>query len=279
MRMKAIKDLVQLPDPKLFAELARGMELCLEHATEVWRSASLLAQQKEWRCVPALESLAEEEAAKYLLLLDAARCPRDGRCSKHLYGFNDHLAKGIYAEVSDCNPSTFGELREYIKLELAKYYLDGPNDYDWIFSNEVLRLREEKLYVAYAEMEGDYRWLSPRRFEDLLTPRSTPSVLSIAQALNDVGFTSPRALQVISHIWRPVTLKDDFHASELRDLNRLTLEQLQKADLLEGQRPVVYEHVVREWRFPLHSFELTLRETDISLLRGLRERALQNLNF
>ena len=90
MRMKAIKDLVQLPDPKLFAELARGMELCLEHATEVWRSASLLAQQKEWRCTPI-----------------------DSRCSEAAHDASSELALSCFCPASLSRVGRIRQVRQF----------------------------------------------------------------------------------------------------------------------------------------------------------------------
>jgi hypothetical protein len=46
-------------------------------------------------------------------------------------------------------PGTLAELQEYVDNHREEFYLDGPNDVDWIFRNEVLEGREGALYVDY----------------------------------------------------------------------------------------------------------------------------------
>jgi hypothetical protein len=54
-----------------------------------------------------LKLFVEEEAAKFHILLDAVRCPREpaDRFSRQLGYFNQHPVKGLYAECYDfANP-------------------------------------------------------------------------------------------------------------------------------------------------------------------------------
>ena len=101
MRPKAIKDLAQFKDSALFSVVAEGLTSIHENATRIEDAARILNEKRNIRCARILESIAKEEAAKYLILLDAIRCPRkpDDRFSKHLSKFNQHLAKGLYAEA------------------------------------------------------------------------------------------------------------------------------------------------------------------------------------
>jgi hypothetical protein len=52
-------------------------------------------------------AVAEEEAGKFLILFDAARCPRLW-LGHHLKKFNDQLAKGIYADAYGWHAATCG---------------------------------------------------------------------------------------------------------------------------------------------------------------------------
>ena len=74
MRPKAIKDLAQLSDQDFFAQISIGYEQILKHANSLGEDASSLAQQKHVTSNRVLATLAEEEAAKCLILMDAPLC-------------------------------------------------------------------------------------------------------------------------------------------------------------------------------------------------------------
>src|SRR5438309_985887 len=163
MRIKAITDLDQLPDKGLFEEVADGLNHVADHTLTLDSQARVLFTEGKSRGARILRAIAKEEAAKYLILIDAVRCPRIPGSSlfpTHLRRFNDHLAKGIYAHVCNLRPGTLGELHSWIDQERKEYYLDGPNDVDWIFSNRLVREREESFYVDYTENDGLHLWIT-----------------------------------------------------------------------------------------------------------------------
>ena len=100
MRTRAIKDLGQLKEHDFPATAAQGLSSISENAARVAEAAKTLTEHDNFRGARILESIAKEEAAKYLILLDAVRCPRkpEDRFCAHLEKFNDHLAKALYAE-------------------------------------------------------------------------------------------------------------------------------------------------------------------------------------
>lgn len=271
MREKAIVDLDQRRDSDLFGILAEGMRHIIEHAGRVERDAQALEQGEGARGARILRAVVEEEAAKYLILLDAARCPRgpDGRLAAHLRSFNDHLAKGIYAHACGWHAATFGELRRYVEMERDEYYLDGPNDLDWIFRNQILQRREDSFYVNYVENDGEHSWWSPRRDDELglSFPTLSSEALTMARALDSVGVTDKRAIAEIADMWRAVVLDDDLHVSRLRDLNLDTLKRLDELGLLEQQPQHVYSLIINRWQFPLHSLDISVRKVKKGDLR------------
>ena len=119
MREKRIVDLDQLGDSQLFDELSAGMRLVVENSTTLNADSDALWQQGNQRGARILRAIAEEEAAKYLILLDAARTPRgaERRLASHLRGFNDHMVKGIYARACYWQPVTYGYFCEYVERE------------------------------------------------------------------------------------------------------------------------------------------------------------------
>ncbi len=107
MRIKAIQDLSQLADDALFSEIAAGAALCVSNARQIDGDSILLNDLRRPAGSQILRLAAEEEAAKVLILLEAVRCPRIERQSdfnRQLQYFNDHLAKGIYAQYCSRRP-------------------------------------------------------------------------------------------------------------------------------------------------------------------------------
>jgi len=61
---------------ELFATLAEGMDHILRNAEEYYADSEHMAARERGPSFGVLRNIAEEEAAKYLLLLDAVCCPR-----------------------------------------------------------------------------------------------------------------------------------------------------------------------------------------------------------
>lgn len=267
MKTKAIKDLYSLPDDKLFDQLSEGLEHILNNASRIDGDAAFLGKNERARGSQILRVIAEEEAAKFLILIDAVRCPRkpdQQAFPRTLSYFDKHLAKGIYAKNCGMRPATFGRIRTRVEAEMKEYYLDGPSGFDWIFRNEILQKREEFIYVDYMESDGEYFWLSPLRYEeDGIFSAYTPLALKLARAFSLAGCTEPEALGLIAEIWRPVVMTDHFTWIRLRELNHQTLKQMEARGLLREQSETVCQTIIDEWLFPLHSLDLS-RPTKVS---------------
>ena len=273
MRIRAIKDLSQLPDAELFEEIATGAELCAANARQIQLDSLKLDELNRTAGAKILRLAAEEEAAKVLILIDAVRCPRNempNDFARHLQYFNDHLAKGIYARYMCRRPHIFSDVREWVDRERKEYYLDGPNDVDWIFYNEILRSREEAIYVDYVENDGTHQWHDPRRLDDLgaILPIAWNPSLSIVSALFAAGLLTAGALRVIASTWRKQEIEDTFTAFAMFDLNNQTLKNLHNANLLATREPRILDEIANGWLFPLYG--LDLRKDSVNK-DGLRE--------
>src|SRR5437867_4176591 len=104
MRVKAINDLVQLSDSEFFSAIAEGLRLVMRNVARLRDGATVLGRSEHRHASRVLSAIAEEEASKFLILLDAVRCPRDYRLPEQLDRFSSHLAKGIYAKVCGMRP-------------------------------------------------------------------------------------------------------------------------------------------------------------------------------
>ena len=158
MKHRAIKDLNQLNDDKLIQEISIGLEKIYENCIELWTSAKVLAKQDKYQSFKVLEALSCEEGAKYLILLDALRCPKNEKelFTRQLVKFNEHLAKGIYSALCAMRPDKYISLCNYIKSYLKQFYLDGPEGIEWIFRNPIIAGREECIYVDYVDYDGEH---------------------------------------------------------------------------------------------------------------------------
>lgn len=276
MRRKAIQDLVQLSDSELFEKLELGIKLCVDNAQRIEADAALLFEHKRERGARILRMAAQEEAAKVLILLDAARCPRDRALefSHQLQNFTNHLAKGIYAESCDWKPSQFRNLREWTERARQEFYLDGPNDVDWIFYNDILRRREDTVYVDYYESDGKHEWHDPQFGEG--SPEYATYIPSSAvrmiDALANTGCLSAPALAEIAAIWREVELHDELEWRALRDVIIQTLDALKGKGLLIERPNEEYARIVNDWLYPLWPLDVrTFIKVDQKDLRKIQD--------
>ena len=102
-------------------------------------SAESQSGQYAQRAAAAIRAISDDEAGKYLILLDAVRSTLKDQSllQAQLRRCGDHLAKGIYQRAVSISPGTFGELCGYIEGLRVSHYLDGPNDVDWVFANVI----------------------------------------------------------------------------------------------------------------------------------------------
>ncbi len=275
---RAIKDLCQLSDASLFEEVATGIGHVVEVVHRLDTAARRLSEASEHHPARILGNLAEEEAAKVLILVDAVRCPRSKQAerSRTLGYFYEHLAKGIYAEICKWSPADFAEVVRGVKRERVEYHLDGPSDVDWICPNRITQQREDELYVGYVrddsdeEGQGERYWVCPHN-DDLFGYR-TPQVVNVARALHRVGATAPAGLAVVGELWQPVELRPAMRFDELERLNCRTLEVLEGRGLLEDTPGEVHAVIRNHWPFPLWPLDLRVRKVEKERLREVQRR-------
>ncbi len=278
MRVKAIQDLAQLPDPAFFEQVQEGMALCVSNAKRISDDCMALMDTKRVRGADILRIAAEEEGAKVLILLDAVRCPRaalPAEFGRQLQYFNDHLAKGIYAEYCRRRPATFEDVGRWVNRERKEFYLDGPNDVDWIFYNDILRRREETIYVDFVENDGQHVWHDPMMLEAIGLPfmrRTESPVLRLLNALTEAGCLASSALEIIAKVWRPAAIDEAFSWPALQELTLKTLEAMEQRGLLKTHADDVCAVIVNEWSFPMYALDLRKERVDKNELRQAQQQ-------
>lgn len=141
---------LQLPRAQFLQTMSEGLPSIAQNALDLWREASEFANHGHRRAVGILQALAEEEAAKVLLLFDALRCPDRRRADRDrlVRQFATHLAKGIYANYYNTRPSDMREVGHIIERQRRAFYREG--DYgEFIAPNWIVHSRELRLYVSY----------------------------------------------------------------------------------------------------------------------------------
>ena len=280
---RAVGDLVSFSDDRLFREVSEGVPLIVENAISLDETAHRLYRAKEYRASEIFRGFAEEEAAKVLILIDLVRCPRTRKrrmeTPKRFYG---HVSKRIYAMTCSYPAiATFGELRDFVEMECCPYYLDGPNQIDWIFPNSISAEREQTVYVDYVQeitdQAGDYHWRAPTVPPLDPGPYETPDCVRLSRALSEAGANAAYGLAEIASIWRSFELNPDTNRERLRDLIAYTLDRLAKR-VRSAPDESVSSFIVSSWSFPL--WPLTMKEPRwhpkiIEVLREERRLALE----
>ena len=88
-------------EKRLFEEIATGIPLIMRNAEHLEESSERIRFAEANRASNIMRGIADEEAAKILILLDVVRGSMDSCCKANtLKNFSSHLAKRIYSSIS-----------------------------------------------------------------------------------------------------------------------------------------------------------------------------------
>jgi AbiV family abortive infection protein len=282
---RQLDKILHLPQRQRFAVMAEGLHLLASSVADLEADAAALAVSRRHQSAAVLRCFADEEAAKVLILLDVARAGwKDRKRVEDLLRrrFYQHLARGLYVRAYDGNPADLAEVRRHVDTYRPQFYLDGPMDVDWIFGNEVLTGREERLYVDYIRDEdGAGSWTGPRgrvaAIDEAFDRPLPPSVaIRLVAAMARIGLLSVAGLQAIRAVWDGVVVDDSMRWSALRPLTVAVVERLAAGGLnLEIEEDLeAARFVCDRWIFPLYTLDLDLQEVTVAELHAARERRL-----
>lgn len=139
MEPRSFKRIASLSPAERIPFISEGLALLAQNVAELLQEAKFCWPEAP-RASAIAGSVAAEEAAKALMLVDYLRPPKgvdDARLSGHLGSVVDHVARGVYVESYEGRPIDFAEMRRFLDLVRQPYYLDGPTGYDWIFRNSI----------------------------------------------------------------------------------------------------------------------------------------------
>ena len=262
--LRQAKKLCQIGHADRLDFLADGLPIILSSAQSLWRSSRELEKTGS-REAALLRILAEEEAAKALVLMDAVRCPSRlaaSRIRKIVGWFYCHLARLIYAEAASWRPTNVLQLREYVDQQRKTHYLEGYAG-EYIMPNWCLYARESVLY-ADIEIGEDKElvWSDPLRSVlgsgPLVRETLPPESLVHVEALEAAGVFTPEGLRATSEIWGQVEFTDQVTRREAFELGRqlftrLCHEKLPREYATERQA----SNLVYRWQMPMYDLEFS----------------------
>ena len=272
--------LAGLPEAQFLEQVSQGIALIVRSLESLERAGEELHKLGHVQGSEVLRRLAEEEAAKALILLDAVRCPRRERSRRKitLARFGDHLAKGIYAKALGWRYFKFRELQDYVQACRNSLYLDGPNDVDWIFRNEIKASREAAMYVDYVrditEPSGDPDWSAPPRDGTNPSPYASSDAVRLVRTITNMGAATRSGLAAVGDVWQEFDVIDSTTWPEVRGQNMTLLRRLAG---VESYASPVHDDVrrfVNDWIPPLWSVEMRLEQVSIEELRRKRKEIL-----
>jgi AbiV family abortive infection protein len=273
MRPKALRDIMSMPVAARNDAIEAGILTLAEHIEVLRQDLDGMARSGSARSAAIVTCVAQEEAAKILILLDIVRMGWRNQAGvrEQMRRFYDHFARGIYAEVIGTRPADFDEVRELVNSLRASHYVDGPNSFEWIFRNDVMATREESLYVDYVATDEGPRWVSPQWRAEISLP-VPPTVIALALALTHSGFGSIKGQELIRSAWRSVEISGSTHWLEVEQINRRLLQSVIDAGLTQHLTQDEARHIIYSWTFPLHTLDLRMKQVAINDLREMQSR-------
>jgi hypothetical protein len=256
--------------------IAEGLPLVLASSQSFW--AATCALENNAREATVLESFAEEEAAKALILLDIARCPpaqvsgRIGRIIGKI--FYDHLARLIYAKAQSWKPVNVAQLQEYVDSERKAHYVEGFAG-EYIMPNWAIYSRESTLYADIEVHEnGVPHWSNPTLLSSLRM-RMQPPALELIESLSALGLFTREGLQTLSDVWGAVDFKGPEDSQITRSMSKVVATRLDTEGLLtEGATDDHARRFYHHWQMPMYNLDFAMLHVSMEELEAEREAAL-----
>ncbi len=241
-----------------FAFIAEGLPIILASAQGFWNaSLQLKAMSRE---AEVLEGLAKEEAAKILILMDAARCPANLASAKMgmiVNRFYSHLERLICAQVAEWWAEDVARLRTSVEPLRKNHYVEG-NIGEYILPNPIIYERESKLYADIEVYEdGTPVWNAPTGPSHTFRPMKPP-VLAVAEAMSALGLFTPAGLKATSEVWGQLEFTESESLQHAKDLTCQIIKRLITENLpSEATTQAHIDALHRHWPLPMYNVDLS----------------------
>ncbi len=275
MKEKCLYQISQIPDNERVLIISEGLHRIASHVETLNKTLSVLSNKENRRGYSILRQTCEEEAAKYLILIDYLRHSRRNIDSKHKFieYFYNHFVRLLYADYYYTSPATWGEVKDYIEQQRPSLYLDGPMRIEWIFRNELLLKREQKIYVDYVEMDGNHRWIGPDEIEiyDTGEWEIKSNIINLVLAMEEICISDPHSLFTIESEWSSFILKDNTHWQDILKMNRLVINKIMTKVKKINNKMIKSTKLVNDnWSFPLINVDLKMKKIKENELKEIQ---------
>lgn len=230
-----------------------------------------------------LQSFAEEEAAKILILMDFVRCPPKlvpARIGKLIGWFYDHLARLIYAEAMRWKPMHLAQLRDYVDRQRRGHFLEGHAG-EYILPNWTIYERESRLYADLeAYQDGSLGWSAPRgQYQnDFIHTVYVPPALEVAEAMREFGLFTRKGLEAISEIWGSLEYREKENHLDGQQLTERLLMQVHDEGLITPSASKAHAAALyNDWQIPMYNLEFDLIPVTLAELEAAQEREYWSL--
>lgn len=269
MKPRQFKKLLTVSKGDRDALLIEGLEAIGSNVSRLANEVEKCNEVKAYRAAGLTRNVAREEAGKFLVLVDLFRSPdsKQSAVSRQLGRASTHLAKLIYAQMADYLIASQGELMRAVGRHRASHHLDGPNDYDWVFRNDLIAEREDSLYVDLIDSEGDLIWWAP---SDLEMAHSVPRSVVLVRSIAESGLASLAGLRALESAWAGFDPLIESHFVTWQDRTVAALEQLPAAISAEGGFTVPASQAINLWPMPM--VELEVEEARVDVAELVKER-------
>jgi AbiV family abortive infection protein len=235
--------------------VVQGLEAIGRNVQRIAAQIEACDDAKAYGAARLMHNVGREEAGKFLILLDVYRSPASHptTVSRQFKRAGNHLAKLIYAEIADYAIASRSELEGAVETLRQELHLDGPNDYDWIFPNELIAEREGALYVDLMDAEGELFWSS--LYEDDL-PVSVPRPMKLVLALVATGISSAAGLPLLEDAWRDFDPWAQTHYNDWARCSTAALDAFAASNHTEAEWPTAARVAVDLWPMPMVEVDL-----------------------
>lgn len=287
VKARQFAKLLELPVAAQDAAMLEGLQLLVENVRNLADDATTLHEVARYGGAAIMDGLAAEEAAKAFMLLDVVRAGRyDQKVASRVLRswLTNHMARGLYVRAYDGRPADLREVRAYLDTLRRERFLDGPNDVDWVFRNEIRDTREGLLYVDYVVDEHNSgSWVTPAQRPDVAPDmvgwgHLVPQIVQLMPALERLGLFTDAGMVMLRRVWSQAPkLEETTHWTVVEELNHLVIEGLIDADLCGPEATAAdARQVINGWCFPLTSLDmgvLTVTDAEIAAKREAWLRA------
>lgn len=271
MKTRQVKQLAGLPKSKRQSLTVEGLQTIGANVARLAEELEHCNEASAYRAARLVNNVGREEAGKFLVLIDAYRSPTASQATlaRQFWRAGDHLSKLLYAQIADYSIGSQGELIRAVASHRRSLYLDGPNDYDWIFRNELLSERESALYVDLVDSEGHLEWWAP---VDWGMAISLSGSMRLVQALLETGLVSANGLDILSKAWTGFDPLTESHCGEWRERTARALCALPEINIDDSRLTTTAWYVADQWPMPLVELDVEEDSVKVDELVAQRQR-------